>query len=87
MGSRATANIWLLIFKYKSYKYLPWKIFSSPYFWQDSFLTYWNKLIGCKLTGHYVKLNSDDKPFCFKCYREMKSRKWKALGVLIKHDK
>ena len=82
--ARENQNIWWYLFKYKK---LRLDLLKGSYFWQDSFVTYWNKFLGCRLTGHNVKLNGDNKPFCFKCYKEMKSKKWKAIGILMKHAK
>ena len=71
-GNRETANIWFWAFTLHR---LPIRILKSRYFLQDSFLTYWNRLIGCRLGGHKTKLlvgeNTTEYDFCFKCYRQI----------------
>ena len=42
---------------------------------QDSFLTHWNRLIGCRITKCNLRTidshNGVTHQFCFKCYREV----------------
>lgn len=82
--SRQTANLWWYLFGFYTH-YKPWrwrfpefiksKLWTSSYFWQDSFLTHWNRMLGCKLTKHKTQIIYDDndvkREFCFKCYRNV----------------
>ncbi len=74
-SNREGANIWWIL---RHPKYSHWrfkKAFQSPYFWQDSFLKFWHRLIGCHLSGHRIVPLSDDGShyynYCFKCYRKI----------------
>jgi hypothetical protein len=84
-ASRETGNIWWYIKKLFTANYkFKWRIkdffrcFSNEYFWQDSFFTHWNRIIGCKIRGHRKTgtIGSDEDsekriPFCFNCYRKI----------------
>jgi len=68
---RGTANIWFYL-KRLEFRWVI-KSLRNEYFWQDSFWTYWNRLIGCRILGHrkiYKKLD-EDGDFCFNCYRNV----------------
>jgi hypothetical protein len=54
------------------------KKWRSGYLWQDSFLTHFNRLLGCSLFGHreVKKLVGDNMKkgdFCFNCYRDVRN--------------
>ncbi len=79
MGAcREGASIWFWLWRGRKFKSRSWRrIFQSPYFWQDSFLTPFNRLIGCKLFGHRNVRDISDpgQPkewHCFSCYRTIK---------------
>lgn len=76
--SREGANVWRWLFsiKYRKYRQSFKRLINNPYFWQDSFWTYWNRLIGCRFRHKDIHpdCHDDRKPegkgFCFACYRE-----------------
>ncbi len=76
-ASRETINIWFWIKKGWIFRKGEFRrIIKSSYFWQDSFLTYFNRIIGCKLFGHHKIHNVDNGNgerilFCFSCYRKV----------------
>lgn len=78
---RQNANVWWwLLGRHKYVKRLDFfrrRVFKSPYLWQDSLFTHWNRLIGCWLRGHQLvksieRGNDQSVRFCFNCYREVK---------------
>ncbi len=54
------------------------KIWNKNYFWQDTVITRWNRLIGCKFGHKNINYIEDDngnlngRKFCFACYRDIK---------------
>jgi hypothetical protein len=75
---RETANIWFWMRKGWLFRRGELRrILRSNYFWQDSFLTQFNRLLGCRLFGHRaIKDISDphqpvEELFCFSCYRHV----------------
>lgn len=76
---RENANIWTWLFgiKYRKYRQSFRRLIRSHYFWQDSFWTYWNRLIGCRFAHKNIQYIEDDysgkynKKFCFACYRKI----------------
>lgn len=75
---RENANIWRWLFgvKFRKYRRPFRQLIKSPYFWQDSFWTYWNRLIGCRFNhkdiheGCHDESKTEGKGYCFACYRE-----------------
>lgn len=62
--------------KWRLPEFIKRKRWNSKYFWQDTFLTHWNRFLGCKIFGHRnVKSIDDDnglrKDFCFNCYKDI----------------
>jgi len=81
-AAREGASIWFYLFGKSKYckprDFFNRKLYKSPYFWQDSFWTPLNRLIGCRVLGHrnVIRILDDDndyKPvdFCFNCYRKV----------------
>ena len=61
------------------------KKWRNSYFWQDTFLTYWNRFLGCKIFGHKKVQRVDDDNdvvyfFCFKCYSRVKNYKLSSFN-------
>ena len=60
-----------------------WNIFSSEYFWQDSFVYYYNKWVICQLNPHDYYIDEHDHEsdtigyyhpgYCKKCGKETKA--------------
>ena len=82
MGTcRENADVFYYLFKrYPSGRWMGRKLLTkhfwkSPYLWQDSFWTYFNRLIGCRLGhGNIQEIDKDNGKigkFCFNCYREV----------------
>jgi len=88
MAQRQCASLWYYLGFWKNYAgkgknkwrfpdFLKEKIWNSEYFIQDTFLTYWNRFIGCKLFGHGVIMfvndmgSTEDHAFCFSCYQKV----------------
>ena len=76
MACRQTASIWSWLFKkHGSWKFFfKMKIWKQPFFWHDSFGKYFNRFMGCRITGHKRQWMDDggcneDKPhwYCFRC--------------------
>ncbi len=70
-------DLFFWVRKYGIKKTISKRIWKRPYFLQDTVLTRWNRLIGCR-QGHkrieYIENDSTgriDKQFCFACYREV----------------
>ncbi len=73
-ANREGADLWFFLFGRWSYngKWRAWdlfgrKVWTSPYFWHDSFGKYWQRLIGC---NHTPKQLEEGRWHCFKCERE-----------------
>ena len=51
------------------------RLWRSSYFWQDSFVTHWNRLVGCRLLGHRkvenVGFTDEPELTCFNCHRKL----------------
>ncbi len=75
---RENANIWWHLFRSprffkRKYRTPLKKIVRSPYFWQDSFFTHWNRWIGCRKQHKRLQnLGCGEGWFCFACYRSVK---------------
>jgi len=63
MAQRQCASLWFYLGFWKNYagsgknkwrfpEFFEEKVWRREYFIQDTFLTYWNRLIGCKLFGN-----------------------------------
>ena len=79
-ASRETMSIWLYLNPFKRYwslkSFFRRRLWAHPEFIQDSFLTPWNRLLGCTVFGHRgVKdvsdLNDGTEMVCFHCYRRI----------------
>ncbi len=73
-AQRETASIWLYL---RWGRKMPGHLWKSPYLFQDSFLTPFNRWIRCRLFGHTnVKDVSDcsdgSEITCFNCYTRLK---------------
>jgi len=88
MGAcREGANLWFYLGfwkngggtgknKWRFPEFIKTKRWRSEYFWQDTFLIYFNRLVGCRLFGHRKIHTTDeyrmnDTFFCFNCYRKL----------------
>lgn len=83
---RETASIWFYLRSSgRRFGYFYWlrffkrRMWKHPYFWQDSVLVHFNRLMGCRILGHReVKYlpdggcaNNEAVWYCFGCGREV----------------
>jgi hypothetical protein len=76
MVSRQNFNLFYYLLHGKIKEFFKRKMWKNEYFWQDTFLTFFNRLIGCKIFGHrkiHFVEDENDKPvvYCFNCYRKI----------------
>jgi hypothetical protein len=83
-AAREGKNVWWYLFGFWSNGKWRGRDLFTRRFWrhkeyilQDSFLTHWNRAVGCRVSGHAPLVNVSDpgephRMFCFKCYREVK---------------
>jgi len=84
--ARETFSLWFYLGFWENYagrgkrkwrfpEFIKYKKWRGRWFVQDTFLTYWNRFLGCKLTEHKITVINDDndvkRNFCFKCYRDV----------------
>jgi uncharacterized membrane protein len=58
MVSRQNFNLFYYLLHGKIKEFFKRKMWKNEYFWQDTFLTFFNRLIGCKIFGHRKIANS-----------------------------
>ena len=70
--------------KWRFPEFIKRKKWKNSYFWQDTFLTYWNRFLGCKIFGHKKVQRVDDNDvvyfFCFNCHQKVKDYKLSSFS-------
>ncbi len=85
-GLRQTQNVWFYLQNRMFGYFLSTKLYRGFYFWEDSFITPFYQLIGCRLFGHRNTKWHKHEPllglsclFCWNCQTRL-------LEVLIRHE-